>query len=165
MASRSRGRLVGLFHLSEDLRFAQHHAVQARRHAEEVAHRRFVGVDEEMGHDLARIEPMESRQKNADLIDIRHRARLAGRIDLDAIAGGKQHALDIAEGASPLAQGLVRLLPSEGQPLANRDCGRVMATADDLQIHGSTLSGRAAHGIIGRGSTILSQILKRRNGG
>lgn len=65
-----RGRLIGLLHLGEDLRFAQHHAVQAGCHAEQVPHRRFVGIDEQVGHDVARIDAMDAGQEYADLVDV-----------------------------------------------------------------------------------------------
>ena len=57
------GRLVGLFHLGQDLRFAQHHAVQAGGHAEQVPHGRFIGADEQVRHDLAGIELMEAGEE------------------------------------------------------------------------------------------------------
>ena len=131
------GRLVGLLHLGQDLRFAQHHAVQAGGHAEQVPHGRFIGVDEQVRHDLAGIELMKAGQKVADFLHAGDRRRLAGGVDLHAIAGGKQHAFHVAERKPPLLQGLFRLLPAEGQAFADDDRSAMMAAADDLDVHES----------------------------
>ncbi len=92
------GRLVGLLHLGQDLGFAQDHAFQAGGHAEQVPHGGLIGVDEQVRHDLARIELMKAGQEVADFLHAGNRRRLAGRVDLHAIARGKQHALHVAEG-------------------------------------------------------------------
>ena len=140
------GRLVGLLHLGQDLRFAEHHAVQAGGHAEQMPHGGFIGVDEQVRHDLAGIELVKAGQKMADFFHAGDRRRLAGRIDLHAIAGGKQHAFHVAERKPPLSQGLFRLLPAESQAFADADRSAMMAATDDLDVHESPPLGPGLRG-------------------
>ena len=46
------GQLVGLLHLGEDLRLADHHAVEAGRHGEQVPHGVLAGALEQIVEDL-----------------------------------------------------------------------------------------------------------------
>ena len=45
-------QLVGLLHLRENLRLAEHHAVQAGGHAKQMAHGCFASSDDELAADF-----------------------------------------------------------------------------------------------------------------
>ena len=140
------GRLVGLLDLGQDLRFAEHHAVQTGGHAEQVPHGGFIGVDEQVRHDLAGLDLMKAGQKAADFFQAGDRRRLTGRVDLHAIARGEQHAFHVAERNPPLLQGIFRLLPAEGQAFADGNRSAMMAATHDLDVHESPPVGPGLSG-------------------
>ena len=145
------GQLVGGFDLRQDLRLADHHAVETGGDGEQMPHGVVAGPREQL------VEDFVDRQ----LVEIGHelghgfmrRAPLgifAGRVDFHAIAGRQQHGLDLGEaGAQPVERGL-GLRGAEGQPLAERDRGLMMAAANHLQFHRGppSVGGRAAREIV-----------------
>ena len=104
------GRLVGLLHLGENLRLADHHAVETGGHGEQVPHRLFADVMIQVRRDLRRIELVEAGQKARHLLAAGGHGRLAGRVDLDAIARREQHRFRLAKHPPPMVQGLPGLL-------------------------------------------------------
>ena len=62
-AARLLGRLVGVLHLAEDLRLAEHHRVEAGRHAERVPHRRLALEPVEVLLDLLRVARVVAREE------------------------------------------------------------------------------------------------------
>jgi hypothetical protein len=101
------GRAHGVFHLAEDLRFAQHHRVEPAGHAEGVARGLVVvqGVgmraQQGRGHAAALRQPAEG---------VVERDVLGGAIDLRAVAGGDDRGLDlgVVAGGKGTAQALQR---------------------------------------------------------
>ncbi len=130
------GRLVRLLHLGEDLRLAEHHAVEARRHLEQVPHGRAVGLLVQAPFNFALVEPVELGEEPRDLGARRHRAVLGRRIQLDPVAGRQQHRLDLGVAAAELGQGGAGLGVAKRQSLPHRHLGGVMAATDNLELHG-----------------------------
>ncbi len=127
-------RLVRLLHLGQDLRLAQHHALQAGGHGEQVPHGRLALVSVQVRGHLGRIELLEAGQETAHLLG-RGQGQLARRVDLDPIAGREHHALHPAKHPPPLIQDLGELLGAHRQAFANRDRRAMMAATDDLGVH------------------------------
>ena len=140
-------RLIRLLHLGRNLRFAQHHAVEARRHAEQMPHGRLFLMPVQMFDRFGWIEAVKSGQEIGDLFQRRFRGAFRGRVNFHAIAGRKQHGLDARkprrQRSSP--RGLVRpRTPVAHAPRStpHDDCNRRPALA--------WRASGGQHGIVGQ---------------
>ncbi len=124
------GEVVEALQLAEDLRLADHHRVEARRHAEEMADGVAVVMDEEMLREGRRRDAALAREELADrpgygIVVAPERERF------DSIAGRDErrllHAVDRREPRERRRQRAVL----EREPLAQLDRRRVMVQADD----------------------------------
>ena len=136
MALRARGQLVGLLHLRQNLRLADDHAVEAGGHREQVPHEVFARALEQVVEDLQRRQAVELGQERHRVVVRRAGLRrLAGEVQLHAVARRKQHRLRLGIAAAEPGQRLRRLVAAERQPLADLHRRRVMAAADHLELH------------------------------
>ena len=127
-------RREGVLHLPQDLRLADHHRVQAGRHAEGVADGLGVEVRVEDRLDGGEVETAVAAE-----VAEGHRARLAGRVghavDFHTIARRehdhfRQHAVTL-----DVAQELAELVLLDGELLAQRDGRVLVAHAGDEERH------------------------------
>ena len=141
------GDLVRMLYLGENLRFADHHAVQAAGHQKEVADGLPIGPFERMREDLARIQAVDASEKVGDLLP-RWRHPVCRRcVQFHPVAGGKEHGLSPRERPSQAIQGKARLVGAERQPLTNLQSRLVMATAENLHPHDGSSQDREIEGI------------------
>ncbi len=127
-----RGALVGAFHLTENLRFAEDHGIQAGGHAQDVAHR--VGVLQviEIGPQRTFIQVMKAAQP------VDHGPALvllAAHVQFGAVAGGEDGGLLDARQPGQLAQGLLHPLRGEHHAFAEFHRGSAMIDAERDQGH------------------------------
>jgi hypothetical protein len=109
-------------HLAEDLRFAQHHRVQAGGDAEGVAHGLTVGQHVQMRVELPRGKPLAMCQPPGQRRG--HLTRLlGGAIDFGAVAGRQDRPFghQRAQAAAHVGQRFAQPLPRKGNTLAHRD--------------------------------------------
>ncbi len=130
------GRGVGGLELSQNLRLAHHHGIQAGRHAEEVMDRVAAFVAIEVRPDAGRadrfvIAPGSCRRWLARI----HRV-LGGQGDFHAIAGGENHGFGDALARLQIGQRRGQRFLAEGQAFAHLDRRRLVAHACDQQLHG-----------------------------
>ena len=141
-AAGRRRQFVGLLHLRENLSFADHHAVQARRHREQVPHKVLAGPLEEVVEHLHWVEPVKTGQKFHHVMMRRARfRRFAGHVQFHAVARGEQHRLRFRILLPQPRQGIDRLVLAERQPLPHLHRSRMMAAAHHLQLHRSSSVG------------------------
>lgn len=130
-------RVVGVGHLAQDLRLAQHQRIEARRDSAQVGRRRGSGVSHEVGLERGRIESEGFRQEPGQ--------RLPGRpavpgaaprndIELESVAGGENHELRHREPCRvPLGAGApqrpLERRPGQGKSLPERDRRRMVSDA------------------------------------
>ncbi len=132
------GRLVGLLHLGEDLRLADHHAVQAGGDRKQVLRRLVARPQTEVLDDRRRLQFVEPGEKGGQLRSARALGVLAGGVEFHAVAGGKQHGLHPGKLLAVSAQGPPGLVGVEGEPFAERDRRVVVAAPNNLEVHGPT---------------------------
>jgi hypothetical protein len=134
--ARGRGQFVCLFHLAEDLRLADDHAVEAGGHREQVTDKVLAGPLEQVVEQVNRLQTMEIGQEADDVVMRWAAFRLFRRdVQLHPIARRKEHRLCARKSLPQAHEGLDRLVLREGQSLANLYARRVMAAADHLQFH------------------------------
>ena len=133
--ARVTGQIIGLLDLRQDLRLADHHAVQARCDSEQVLECIRPGAIDHLIDDFVSSQIALFGQELGDRFAIKIDF-IAGRcIQLDAIAGTEQHDLAGGKSLAKFAQRRPHLLGREGDPFAKLN-GRVMMTAaDHLQFH------------------------------
>ena len=125
-----RGHLIGRLDLGQDLRLAQDHAVETRRHSEQVPNRRLIAVLVELRGDLGRVQTVEASQEVGNLIERGLGLAVGGGIYFHPIAGRKQHGLDAGKRPPPAVQRLARSArrrtPSarEERPTCRDGCNR-----------------------------------------
>ena len=109
-----------LFHLRQDLWFADDHAVQAGSHAEQVPYGIHVGVMEHVSGDIPIVQAVEVGQETDELLAGRAARRFGrGRVQLDAIARRQQDDLRFRVGGAQRSEGFQRLGGCEGQTLSD----------------------------------------------
>jgi hypothetical protein len=129
------GLAHGFLHLAEDLGLAQHHGIEARRHAEGVARGLAVLADVGVGRELAAADPaLLGQPVERGPRDLGGLARVGRHVELGAVAGGHQGRL--GHGAlQPLAETAQRqgqLLGREREPAAQiQRRGRVVQSEGD----------------------------------
>jgi hypothetical protein len=120
-----------LLHLAEDLRFAQHHGIQARCDAEHVAHRILLRMLVKIGLDLLRRQCVVLGQPVCRTL------RVLGRtIQLGAVARGQDRGFAYRLGPQQVVKGLTHARRVERHLLANRERGRMVVDAQSEQLHG-----------------------------
>jgi hypothetical protein len=128
------GDAVRVLHLPQNLRLADDHRVEPRRHAKEMACRVLVCPGVQMRHDLLGRQPVEIAQKRGHVSGgLAH--VLAGHIELDAIAGGHHRSLAGRDAGSQRSERRRVAATSEGQPLTEVDGSGPVARADEQQVH------------------------------
>ena len=126
-----RGR-KGLFHLPEDLRFAQNHGVEPGRDAEHMLDRFMVGMPVKIGMNVAAVQPVIVAEPFDDLFVVRG---LESAVKLGAVAGGDNRCLGYAAAAGYFMQGVDQLVGGERRLLADIDRRCVMIDAKGEQVH------------------------------
>ncbi len=128
------GQREGVLHLAEDLRLADHHGVEAGRHAEGVAHGVAIEVRIEDGLHGAEVEAAVAAQ-----VAEHRRPRLARRlghaVHLDPVARGQDHELGEQAAALDVAQHLAQLVLLDRELLAQADRRVLVAEAGDEERH------------------------------
>ena len=90
------GQLVGLLDLRQDLRLADHHAVETGRHGEQVPHGVFARPLEQVVEDFVHRQPVKVGHELRDFLVAGTRLGVfGGRVDLHAVAGREQHGLGL----------------------------------------------------------------------
>jgi len=111
------GMLVGRLHLAEDLRFAQHHGIEAAGHAQRVQYRFVVLVPIEVGFEFVAPDAVEAAQP------VEHSLLPAGvlfpEVDLGAVAGRENRRLGDLYTAVQRIQRLPELNLVHGEALAD----------------------------------------------
>ena len=129
----------GLLHLRKNLWFPKHHAVETRRHAEQVAHDRIVMFAGEKRPERSGVDPATLGEKRHELFGRRCvDAVLSRGVELNAIAGGEEHALAARKAVTKPRERLGGLLRREGEPLSQRQRHRAVRASDEGQCHGDS---------------------------
>jgi len=125
---------IRVLDLSEDLRFAHDQRVEPRRDTKQVPRDVGAGVDVEMRREVVLghiVEPAHEPLQAGS----RGLAVLAGDVDLGAVAGRQHHGLSRRRTRGQLPQRLAHATPREIDPLAQIDRRRVVAHAQQQEIH------------------------------
>ena len=120
----------GIFDLTENLRLAQHHAVEPAGYAEGVAHGRFGLVAVEIGFQRAVGNLVVVGQPAHNIV------RLAHAIEFGAVAGGQNHGFFSRAAAHQLTQCFRQRGGSKSQPLAYAQRSGLVIQADGGKLHG-----------------------------
>ncbi len=134
-------QLVGVLHLAEDLRLAQHHRVQPGGDAEHVAYRVvFIVPIQELIQFAGSQMMMTTQPRLRDVL----RARRHADIQLGAVAGGQDHRLFHAGFVGQLVQGFARGVRVERHLFAQADRrGEVIEAEGDQRHGGGNISAAA----------------------
>src|SRR6185503_7873118 len=133
--------LVGLLDLAEDLRLADHHRLQAGRHAEGVTDGFRIRVTVEDRVQLAAVARVIAGEEGLQGL-YRARIVLAG-VELHAVAGGEDHGLARPRLRAQAQERVAHLVLGEGEGLAHGERGRPVAHADDDDHGVRAATGRA----------------------
>ena len=128
------GHLERVLDLAEDLRLADDQRVETGRHAEQVPRGVAVRPLEEVRHERVGRHAVVAGQELDDL-GARLQRVVAGDVDLRSVAGREQHGLG---GRRPRGQCLHRraeIAGREVQPLAQLDRRRLVAHAQQEEVH------------------------------
>ena len=125
-------RLAGL---AQDLALAEHHRVQPGGDVEQVRDRAVVVVHVEVRQHLVGRLAGALADHPRDRLDAAVEAVDVG-VDLGAVAGGEHRRLGDVLALGDLADQLLHALGVEGDPLQDRDGGRVVGDAHDQDAHG-----------------------------
>ena len=125
----------GLLHLAEDLRFAQHHRIEASGHPEQVPHGVAIAMPVQIGMQVVAAVRMDGQPFGQRL------AIVVGLcIQLGAVAGGEQDRLvHLRQRAQRCQRGSQRIR-GERHLLAQGDRRGLVVDAEDVQAH-AVLSG------------------------
>ena len=126
--------LVGLFDLPEDLGLANDHRVERSDHPEEVPHDRLALEDVEVADQLVTVEIVVVGEEVDDRSGAVHVCR-GDRVDLGAVARGDDDGLGDSGRRGEQRQRLFLPVRGEGELLAYLDRGRLVAQADECQMH------------------------------
>ena len=130
------GQLVAFLDLSENLRLAHDHAVQARRHQQQVPHGVLVLVEIQAGFELLRLHADESRPETPTSRPAICCAVLLARVvQLDPVAGREQDELGRTVHLLEPAQRRRRFGRVERQPLPNLHGCALMIQAENDNAH------------------------------
>ena len=133
------GEPIRFFDLIHDLRFTEHHAVEARRDSKQMPHRVWSGLGQQFVREFVERNAMKVRDEFRDLLPRRCGIRrLLSRIDLDPIARREDDKLGRPKPASQFAIRRFELVTSKREPLTYRQVGRLMIAVDDLEVHVET---------------------------
>jgi len=125
------GGCIGLFHLPQNLRFADHHRIQARSHTEDVPYRLFLAELIQMRIQFGGGKVKVVVQKAAQV-----RRAVAGVSDhFHAIAGGNNHALFHAGMRGEIAAAIRKLRFRNRQSLPHFERSALVIHADELISH------------------------------
>ncbi len=124
---------VGFLHLSEDLRLADHHGIQAGGDAEDVLDGLKLLVLEDVGFELAGTEAEEVAHK---LLQIAI-AVLRARKDFHPVAGGDDHALLDTTDRGELTERLRQTRVGNGESLSHFHRRRLVIYTQYKKIHGA----------------------------
>ena len=128
------GQRVGGFHLSQNLRLAHHHRIQAGRDAEQVANGfRTVEAVEIRSHPGALDMPGIGQKAFDGRFDVG--LFVGGHRDLDAIAGGEDHAFQQPRPALEIGKSLRQRLIFKSQAFAHLHGRGAMVQAGEEQFH------------------------------
>ena len=125
----------GLFHLSENLRFAQDHRIESGGHAKGMLDRRLVRMAIQVGMNIGAVEMVIVAEPVDDKILVR---RLQTAIKFGAIAGGDDRGLIGAAVAGDFMQRANQLVGSERRLFADIDRRGVVIDAKGEQTHAET---------------------------
>ena len=132
----SGGKLVSVFHLARIWRFAQHHAVEARGHGEQVPHGDFIAMVIEPRDDRLQLEMMEAGQETGDLLQRRLFGLFRWRRRFPRDCRSKPAPPRPPEkSAAGSIERFASLTGRESQLLPKIERRIVVATADDLKLH------------------------------
>ncbi len=132
--ARGLGGEVGVLHLPDDLRLAEDHGVQARRHAEEVADRVAPLVVIEGGGEGVGGDAVALRQHLGDRRRL-GRGSVVHRIEFDAVAGREDDHLLRGEGLLQLGEGGLERGLGHGQLFAKLDGRALVVQSGDGDFH------------------------------
>ncbi len=122
----------GGLHLSEDLRFAQHHGVKTSGHTEGVLHRLLVGEQIKMRLDVVRRQVVEVTKPLDRLVAV---VRIQPAVHLGAVAGREDGGFIHAGLRGDLAQRLRQLLGRKRRLFANGDGRSLVIDAEGDEAH------------------------------
>ena len=125
---------VGLFHLAEDLGFAEDHRVEARGHSEQVTHDVLLSVSVEVAFVGSEVAVVALRE---ELTNDRLGLHVVRRIrnDLHPVAGRKNQAFEDALAAGQVSQGFHQARFLDVHTLAHFDGRRPVVYPYEAQVH------------------------------
>ena len=130
------GDLVGLFDLADDLRLAQHHAVQTRRHLEKVLHGRRSGLLQKIFDEFRFGDLVKIREEAGELgMSRRGSRRLLRRVDLNAIAGREDNGLGGGKSRPQFGIGVQHPVHGKGELLADVQTSSQVVAVNNLKVH------------------------------
>ena len=127
--------LVGVANLSQNLRFAQQHRIQAGRYAEEMAHGVAVTMAVQRAVELAQRKLVERGDEQFDGAGAVNGVFARHSVEFAAIARRKDQRFLKNAARTQLFRGFPRLLGSERHALAHFDRGRAMIQSDENNFH------------------------------
>ena len=125
-------RREGAFHLSENLRLAQHHGIEAGRHAERVPHRVPVGVQIQVRFNVVRRQTVKLAEPLERLAAV---VVIEAAIHLGAVAGGENRGFVHAGLFGNFAQRLRQLLGRERRLFADGNRRGLVVNAEGDEVH------------------------------
>ena len=127
---------VGVFELAQNLRFAQHHRIEARCHRKQVAHGLKIFVHVDIGPQFIGLGPARRRPVFKHLSS---HVAVAGGQQLHAVTGREDHAFTHRANTwhGPM---LFIAVVDQGKALAHVHAGSAMIQADkkDITVHGNS---------------------------
>ena len=124
-------RGIGFFHLSQNLRFSDHHGIQACSHPEDVPHGILLAEFVEMGVEFFRLQVevimLEAAQVGVTVDRVRNH--------FHAIAGGDHHSLFDSRIGGQVAAGIGQARLGDRQTLADFERCALVVHANELEFH------------------------------
>jgi hypothetical protein len=128
------GRLERLFHLSQDLRLADHQRIQSRGHAKEMARRRHVGVGEQVRQKGVARELVVVAEERDDFLS-RALGVGAGDVDLGPVARRQDDGFRGGRLRDQRLDGRAQVAAREVELLPEVDRRRPVTHAKEEQMH------------------------------
>ncbi len=122
---------VCLFHLTENLGFANHHRIETRSHAEDMAHGVFLAELVEVWIEILRLKVKMFMQKTAQI------SRAVGCVshNFHPVAGGNNHALFNSRVGGEVAASISQARFRDREPLPDLERRTAVIHADELVSH------------------------------
>ena len=127
--------LVGVLDLAEDLTLAQHQALQAGGHPEQMPDRPLVVVADQMRREALGRQGVEAGEEGRQSFGLERPLGVAGGVDLHPVAGREHRELTAGESPRQRRQALGPFVAVERQRLADRGRCRAVIDPQRQQLH------------------------------